>query len=196
MTVRSMARDPRTRRTLAQLTDAMDELLRTQSLADINVSELCRLAGVHRTTFYKHFSSVTVFTADFYSSLLDDIAVVSEEQLPEGRVAMATAYRDALVALLDHIAENRLRYRRMFAADGDHFFQRVVIDALSARAEQAHRLLVDRGAVIDLDAPTAARMVGAACAAALGEWSAQEETDSATRADQVMAALPSWWPHA
>ena len=189
-----MARDPRTRRTLAQLSAAMDELTETRSLTEVNVSELCRIAGVHRTTFYKHFSSVTDFASDLYSTLLDDIATVSDEELPTERPALAAAYRQALVDLFDHITAHRTRYRRMFAADGDYFFQRVVVDTLSVRADRAHRQLVERGSVLGVDEPTAARMVGAACAAALGEWAAQDGTDSATRADEVMSAMPRWWP--
>src|SRR5699024_8037598 len=124
------------------------------------------------------------FAADVHASLLDEIATVSEEDLPEGSAELVAAYHEALIALLDHITENRPRYRRLFAVDGDFFFQRVVIDLMSVRAARAHRHLVERGAVMGVDEATAARMVGASCAAALGEWAAQEETDSAARAEQ------------
>lgn len=170
--------------------------MQTQGLTEINVSELCRAAGVHRTTFYKHFSSVTQFAADVHASLLDEIAAVSEEDLPTDRAELVHAYQQAMVALLDHITDNRLRYRRLFAVDGDFFFQRVVIDLMSVRAARAHRQLIDRGAVIGIDADTAARMVGASCAAALGEWAGQDGTDAQQRAAEVMSALPHWWPRA
>lgn len=170
--------------------------MQTQGITEINVSELCREAGVHRTTFYKHFSSVTQFAADVHASLLDEIAAVSEEDLPTDRTELVDAYRQAMVALLDHVTENRQRYRRLFAVDGDFFFQRVVIDLMTVRAARAHGQLVERGAVMGIDEATAARMVGASCAAALGEWAGQVETDSRERAAQVMSALPHWWPRA
>src|SRR5699024_8273603 len=83
MSLHESSTDPRTRRTLALLERAMDQLLRTQSISQINVSELCRVSGIHRTTFYKHFSSVAEFATYTFSTLIEDLATVSAEELPE-----------------------------------------------------------------------------------------------------------------
>ena len=60
-------------------------------------------------------------------------------------------------------------------------------------AVQANLRLADLGRTVDIDPETAVRMVGAACAAALGVWSEQEETDSEQRSREIMSVLASWW---
>lgn len=193
MTLHESHTDPRTRRTLALLERAMTTLLEDQSISEINVSELCRVAGIHRTTFYKHFSSVAEFAGHMFSSLIDELASVDVESLTTEVEEVTEAYRGALAGMLDHVAASRPAYRRLFASDGDHQFQRIVADALAERAVEAHRRLAERGRVIDIDEATAAQMVGAACAAAVGTWAAQDATDSATRSREIMSALPRWW---
>ncbi|WP_110851772.1 TetR/AcrR family transcriptional regulator [Georgenia satyanarayanai] len=194
MTLHESHTDPRTRRTLALLERAMTTLLEDQSISEINVSELCRVAGIHRTTFYKHFSSVAEFAAHMFSALIDELASVDVANLPDELDQATEAYRAALAGMLDHVAGNRPAYRRLFATDGDHQFQRIVADALAERAVDAHRRLAERGRVVDIDETTAAQMVGAACAAAVGVWAEQDTTDSATRSREIMSALPRWWP--
>ena len=36
----------------------VQDLLQTKKLQEITVSEVCRLAGIHRTTFYGHFLDI------------------------------------------------------------------------------------------------------------------------------------------
>jgi len=193
MTLHEPPSDPRTRRTLALLERAMTSLLETQSIASINVSELCRVAGIHRTTFYKHFSSVGDFATFMFARLFDELAAVSEDELPPTLEDVPEFYRRALERMLDHIAANRPVYSRLFAPGGDHHFQRIIADVLGDRSQEAHRRMVDRGWTVAIDEETAARMVGAACAAAMGVWAEQDGTDSAARSREIMAALPPWW---
>jgi AcrR family transcriptional regulator len=193
MTLHEPPTDPRTRRTLSLLERAMGSLLETQSISEINVSELCRVAGIHRTTFYKHFSSVAEFAAYTFARLVDELSSVTDDDVPDAAEDVPEHYRRALVRMLDHIAENRSVYRRLFASGGDHHFQRISADVLAQQAVEANSRLGDRGSIIDVDHETAARMVGAACAAALGVWSEQDETDSERRSREIMSLLPSWW---
>ena len=193
MTVHETPTDPRTRRTLALLERAMASLLETQSISAINVSELCRVAGIHRTTFYKHFSSVADFATYMFARLIDDLAEVTESDLPATLEDVPEYHRQVLVQMLDHVAASRPVYGRLFAPDGDHHFQRIIADVLGERARQAHRQLQDLGWQSPTDEATAALMVGAACAAALGVWAVQDGEDSAERSREIMAALPPWW---
>lgn len=47
--------DLRIRRTHKLLIDALRSLLEEKDFEDIHVKDICELAMVHRTTFYKHF---------------------------------------------------------------------------------------------------------------------------------------------
>lgn len=42
---------------IEHITDALLELLRDKSIEDVSISELCDLAGVGRTSFYRNYSS-------------------------------------------------------------------------------------------------------------------------------------------
>lgn len=171
----------------------MGDLLRERSLGEINVSQLCRVAGIHRTTFYKHYSSVTEFAAAALATWIDGLTPPGVEEQPATLPELIAAYEDTLAAMLDHIAGERHMYRRLFATDGDLGFQRIVLDVLTTRAGEAHRRLAGAGRSIDLDDDTAARMVGGASAAALASWAAGGGTDARGHARAVIAALPPWW---
>ncbi|MBR6322873.1 MAG: TetR/AcrR family transcriptional regulator [Lachnospiraceae bacterium] len=47
--------DMRIVKTKAKLIEALSELTQNRSMDDISVSELCKKAGVNRTTFYKYY---------------------------------------------------------------------------------------------------------------------------------------------
>lgn len=185
--------DPRTKRTLAKLEEALTSLLRTKSLGEISVSELCRTARIHRTTFYKHFSSAGEFASSMLSGWIDALTLEDHDDLPSTVPDLVAAYENALRRMFEHIAENRDVYRRMLASDGDFDFQRKLVDLLGARATDAHRRFAERGRPVPVDEATAAQMVGAACAAARWVWAAQEGTDAAARSREVTEALPAWW---
>ena len=37
---------------------ALEELVQTRSLSDVKVMDLCRISGVHRSTFYTYFKDI------------------------------------------------------------------------------------------------------------------------------------------
>ena len=178
---------------MAKLDSAVAALLRERSLGEINVSELCREAGIHRTTFYKHFSSVSEFATAAFATWVDELTPPPQGEPPTTAAALIAAYEDGLTAMLEHIATERHMYQRLFAADGDLTLQRIMLDVLTERAAEAHRRLAAAGRSILLDDETAARMVGGASSAVLVAWAADTATDARERARAVMAALPSWW---
>ena len=66
--------EPRAARTHESLTNALFDLLRQHDLTEISISELCRTAGVHRTTFYGHYADIYAFAGDSFASILDDVS--------------------------------------------------------------------------------------------------------------------------
>ncbi len=61
--------DPRTKRTKASLREALGTLLLEKSLEQISISELCKVAGLNRSTFYLHYSNV----AELFGQIEDDL---------------------------------------------------------------------------------------------------------------------------
>lgn len=130
-------RDPRTQRTIAALQKALTDLARTASITRIDVSTLCRTAGVHRSTFYKHFDTVSELAA----SLLTDLFVRID--CPSSRAEHGFA--KWVTALLEQVAQDRGTYGRLLTADGDPALTRTVCDRLAARARQAISAAAARG---------------------------------------------------
>ncbi len=93
-----MAEDPRQVRSRLALTQALLKMLQNETLSSINVAALCVEAGVHRTTFYGHASSIEEFAVDVIAREVDAIATIDpthgDPLLP---------YRTAMVNLLDQV---------------------------------------------------------------------------------------------
>lgn len=191
MVIAQNPRDPRAARTLERLRGGMSTLMETKTLDHITVAELCRVSGVHRTTFYKHFDSVASFATESFAELLDELAIVE----PRGETGeLVDAYLSATVATLEHIADQRTLYRRLFDPRGDLVFQRAVADAMAARAALAIQALQERGIETGTDDETAAAMIGGAVAAACAVWAAQDDDDVLRRAHAIAHLMPPWWP--
>ncbi|WP_127131749.1 TetR/AcrR family transcriptional regulator [Georgenia sp. SYP-B2076] len=184
--------DPRTRRTLAALRRALTELVSHTPLSQITVAELCRTAGVHRTTFYQHFDTVAEVAGTVVGQVLRGITA----QRPAGEADGLVAYRLWLTALLEHMQDNRQIYAGLLGPEGDPGLVRAVCDAFVARAEHHLRADVEHGAELGTDAGVAARVLGFASWGAVeavllrGEDAARIGVDEvAAVADALLGAL-------
>jgi AcrR family transcriptional regulator len=144
--------DPRTQRSIAALQDALADLTGTASPSNIDVSALCRTAGVHRTTFYKYFDTVTQLAA----SLLTDL--FARIDCPSSRAEHGFARW--LTALLEQVAQNRRTYRRFLTPEGDPALMRTVCDRITARVRQALAAAAARGHEAEIDQNALAMTLG------------------------------------
>lgn len=99
----------------ASLLAALDELLETQSLDDLNVADISRRAGVTRSAFYFYFESKAIAVMALLADLYDAAAAANEllldvERDPEFRI------RAALDLLFDGVDDHPQRYRALLAA--------------------------------------------------------------------------------
>lgn len=149
--------DPRTRRTRAALGRAMAQMVVDAPLAQVSVAGLCRTAGVHRTTFYKHFRTVTELAGAVLGALFDRI-----DALDAGGDSMAW-----LEDLLDHAASRRGAYVALIGPDGDPTLSRAVTDRLVGAAARSLLPLESEGRVLGTETATVARVIGFAVYGAL-----------------------------
>lgn len=70
---------------------ALVRLLADRPLAAVSVAELCREAGVHRTTFYKHAAGVDEFAVTMLTEEIDAIAAIGVDIATEADAAAAEA---------------------------------------------------------------------------------------------------------
>ncbi len=187
--------EPRAARTHEALTAALFELLREHDLTEISISELCRTAGVHRTTFYGHYADIFAFAGDAFAHILDELASVSED--PEtfdgmSAEAITAAYAESVREQLTHIRDHRAAYRMMFGTRVDAGFRRELYQRLLRRASLAVAVCQRLGAATQIDSATAASFIAGGSLGVFEEWAFSDETDVETATSFMMATSPAW----
>lgn len=99
-------------KTKRKIVRAFLELLDHKPLDSVTIQEICDLAGIHRTTFYKHFGSVfdviDALSDEITSALSDVLSVVdTKEKWFDFLAEFITEYRKALQNL------NKTKYKEM-----------------------------------------------------------------------------------
>ncbi len=126
--------DRRTLYTIGIVKDAFLELIRKTPYDKINVTAICKEAGISRATFYIHFDNVD----DVLDRVIDDALLFSEESAgtmvdmidtlssPDTPGAEAFLKNDALLPACQRIADSE-RYHALFMDSliSDHIIQRI-----------------------------------------------------------------------
>jgi AcrR family transcriptional regulator len=97
------------------LLEALDDLLREQTLEEVNVAEISRRAGVTRSAFYFYFESKAMAVMALMQDLYDSAAIANEllvmaEGDPEVRI------RAAVTRLFDSVDASPHTYRALLEA--------------------------------------------------------------------------------
>lgn len=190
-----MPDDPRRSRTRAALAAALLRRVAEAPLESISVSQLCRDAGVHRTTFYGHAQSVGEFAIDVVTQDLDEVATVV---LPVAATAVEAAriYLDTLVVLLEHVARERPLVRPLLVSRTGASLREALLGRLTERVALALEAFSARG----VDVPGGGARSEAAAAVAgmivgfVGAWATTDDTDARAAAARLQALMPPWWP--
>lgn len=193
-----MKEDPRQRRTREALGAALTRLLETRRLDDVAVAELCREAGVHRTTFYAHADSVHDFALAEFSRSIDKLTDVVVEPTSESAAHVAGRYLDSLRQVFEHVSEERPSYRSLFGSSTRGVFRSALDDRMRLRAHRALAVWADQrvpGAPADESARTeAAAFIAGALVGVIETWAGSDDQDAEGAAARVMTLMPRWWP--
>lgn len=127
-----MGTDVRVRYTRKVIKDALITLLREKPLRSITVREICELAGVNRTTFYKHFRDIY----DVFEQVEEDAAQGLTDFIDQhsGRNS-----QDLLLLILQTIRDHREEFAPMLQREENQ-------DLLRRMAMAAYRKLRERAA--------------------------------------------------
>ncbi len=117
----------RRRESIAKMEKAFVELLQTKELKEISVSEICKLTGLNRSTFYANF-------LDIYD-LADHIRDKLEREFSELFPQHHDNEQGGAVKMFTHIKENQLFYQTYFKLGYDEKHQVLVYDTKRAEAE-------------------------------------------------------------
>lgn len=125
----------RKRESRAKIESVFVELLQTKELEQITVSDICKLAGLNRSTFYANYEDIYGL-ADVVRENLE----LSVSQLYHDEIEKGFNSNDYL-KLFRHIAENQLFYKTYFKLGYDNQFKIVKYDTKLAANHFNNRLI-------------------------------------------------------
>ena len=90
--------DPRQRKTRALLVKALAELMEERPFSELSVTDICRRAMVHRTTFYAHFNDKRELLSYLLSQLERECVetCLPKEEMTSPKEYFLTAVKNAL----------------------------------------------------------------------------------------------------
>ncbi len=186
------AGDPRTLRTVGLLRAALRDSLAQHPLDDVSVSELCRVAGVQRTSFYTHFTSVSELLTEMLTDEVDaPLGLPDTGGLSIAEVA--AEFQDTLVAAFEVVARDRVLFRSAFESGADSL-RRSLTALVERRLHLALGIWAAHGAALDVDAAVAVPFAAGGLTASIEAWALSDDTDAVARADSVRDQMAPWWP--
>jgi AcrR family transcriptional regulator len=128
--------DLRIQRTYQFLSDALFELLLKKPFHQITVTDICKKAMVHRTTFYKHFEDKYQLLGMMFSDEKKNFELI---QMQEGE-----SEKDYYGRIIRHMFEYASRYKEFFIQSiirsKDDFIMQLLRTTISSYLQQCYSL--------------------------------------------------------
>ena len=113
--------------TSVKMSAALLDLLKTKPFAYITISEICKKAGVNRSTFYLHYENTADLLAETGQRLLDDF----RSYFMVDTVALTAHFADCEEKELNFITEEYLHPYLSYIRDNRHVFATILKHANS-----------------------------------------------------------------
>lgn len=123
----------RRRESVSAIEKAFIELLQERDIKDVTVSDICKMTGLNRSTFYANFLDIYDLADKLRVKLEEDFASVFGTH----HGGHAYAGNDGALRMFTHIYENQLFYKTYFKLGYDESHKVMVYDPI--RAEQDFR---------------------------------------------------------
>lgn len=118
--------DLRIRRTRKLIWEALLKLMAEKGFSSITVNEICELAMVHRTTFYKHYEDKYDLLRQGIMGLFDEF---TNDTIPATKDNILAYSFDTpptqITRLFSHAAENRNTYKTLLFSDGNNIYREI-----------------------------------------------------------------------
>ncbi|GAA1963288.1 TetR/AcrR family transcriptional regulator [Microbacterium aquimaris] len=194
-----MHEDPRFVRSRESLRSTLHRLVLTTPLAEISVSVLCREAGVHRTTFYRHARSVRDLAIAEFVADIQKLTTVPVEPSTEASRDVARRYEHSLQQVLELVAGERAVYRALFGSYAHDSFPAALVTVMRPQALKAVHVFRTQGVPgapsTDHECEEAAAFIAGAFVGVIDAWVTSGETDATAAARRITHLMPGWWPH-
>ncbi len=123
--------DIRVKKTKERLKTSLLSLLQEKKIDRITISEICRVSGINRNTFYQHYSDIrdllSEIEGDFMESLFSSVHISGES---------INSVKEIMTVLLETISRNKDICMLLFSDNGDKdFLRNVLLFALPSAVE-------------------------------------------------------------
>ena len=114
--------DLRVKRTHKLLREALIELTVRKGFSAVAVSDITKLAGVNRATFYRHYHDKFDLLNQYVQGVYRLLEPAPGKRLPEASEANSGQTYSGLITIFEHIHANAKFYRVMLGKNGDPLF--------------------------------------------------------------------------
>lgn len=123
-------------KTYYAITSALISSLERKSFDDVKVSDICKIVGIHRTTFYSYFSD----KYDLLNSCINDMIIDFNNNIFQEKYnSEKEFYSTILIELLNYIYINKLFFKTLLFRNSQSFFDSLKISLNSSIFEMISR---------------------------------------------------------
>lgn len=179
--------DVRVKRTYKNLIDGISKLLTEKSFEDISVLEICDISGVHRATFYKHFTDKYDFLSFCLKSMINELPF---ESLPKdlAKESSRQGYFDFMSVVINFVDLNRTLFKNIYTGSSSNVFAALLTEAVANTFEERIRIKIDEGAKFYSPAPILANFYAGALVGVLKWWTVEGDNYSAADIEKFIFA--------
>lgn len=117
----------RRRESIQKIERAFVELLQTRELKEITVSDICKITGLNRSTFYANFLDIYDVADKLRDKLESDFSSMFNDEIDREQ--------DGALRMFTHIKENQVFYKTYFKLGYDERHQVMVYDMKRAQED-------------------------------------------------------------
>lgn len=125
----------RRRESVERIEKVFIELLQSRELGEIRVSDICKRAGLNRTTFYANYADIYSLADSIRDKLEKGVAELYWEEVNTG------VNSNDYCKLFRHIQENQIFYRTYFKLGYDNDYKILAYDTELARQHFQNRFI-------------------------------------------------------
>lgn len=189
--------DARVVKTRQVLRDATLELAATSPIESIAVSDICRVAGVNRATFYRHASSPVEILASILLEDLDNLRGVFIDQVAGHENSMIEIWQSITNQTITHVRRFYAVYKvgLTSASNGalENLFRQHVEQSMKQLfASQVELLPRSKDLDIEFLANALPASLAAGLTAVLRSWVNAEDASDSAYLNAVLLSLPTW----
>lgn len=129
------ANNRRRRQSVERIEKVFIDLLQTKELNEISVSDICKKAGLNRTTFYANYTDIYGLADSIRDKLENEVSEVYQEEINTGFNS------NDYLKLFKHIKANQLFYKTYFKLGYDNNYRIITYDVNLAQEHFQNRFI-------------------------------------------------------